>query len=328
MNLAGRHYNSGTTQGDNGYVPANKCLNLVELTPGNTYSAQFAPLGANYEQVRAWIDFNNNGAFDNATEQVFYQSDIGPPSAYNTTVSGNFTVPAGAVTGTVLRMRVIEELSVRYGAGYTINNACYNPVYGQAEDFPVWIMPMGTLPVTWLYFRAQAVGQDARLEWKTGSEQGNSHFTVERSSDGQHYEAIGHLASSARQDGAAYEFTDARPGSGQWYYRLRQVDLDGGYSYSPVARVLISETNTRNYRLQSNLVRSEIRVTFNGPRQKGPRGIRLMDLSGRTLIQRAGLPAADQSIALDISGLHMPAGIYLLDIVDGAERHTEKIIRE
>ncbi len=326
MNLAGRNYNSGTTQGDNGYVPATKCLNLVELTPGNTYTVQFAPLGSNYEQVRAWIDFNNNGSFDNATEQVFYQNDIGPPSVYNTTVSGNFTVPVGAVTGTILRMRVTEEVSVRYGAGFTISNACYNPVYGQAEDFPVWIMPMGTLPVTYTYFRAQPAGPDVRLEWQTESEQGSSHFVVERSADGQRYEAIGQLPSRAA--GAMYAYTDASPGGGQWFYRLRQVDLDGGYSYSSIARVNLTSMHQPGYRLLSNMVRNEIRIRFMGEQDRGPGSIRLIDLSGRILVQRSMHTRPDQFVSIDLSPLSLPTGMYLLEIVNSSGRHTEKIVKE
>ncbi len=94
--------------------------------------------------MAAWIDYNNDGIFDNSTELILYGNNIGGGGNIMT-VSTSFTVPSSAVTNTVLRMRVIEELSIDYGLNLAITDACYDPVYGQAEDFPVYIASI--LPV-------------------------------------------------------------------------------------------------------------------------------------------------------------------------------------
>jgi hypothetical protein len=324
LSLAGRHYNSGTTQEDLGYVPANTCLNLVPLVPGNTYTIDLNMLGQNREQVRAWIDYNNNGVFDNATEQIFYQGDIGPPSLFNLSTSGTFTVPPGAPINTLVRMRVIDEVSVAYSASYTINNACYNPVYGQAEDYPVWLGAAVVLPVTYRSFRAAALGEDVRVEWETATETGSSHFVVERSADGRRFDAVGHLP--AKGQAADYRFTDRKPGQGTIYYRLRQIDVDGGATYSRIISVQLDGGRSPSFTLQSTVVNHEIRIRFE--RGVQPRQLRLIDLSGRVLLQRSIDASTSQVVTIALDGLQMPAGIYLLEILDGTTRHAEKILRQ
>jgi hypothetical protein len=87
--------------------------------------------GANRENCRVFIDFNNNGIFDN-NESVF--------SSQNTnqhTVNLIFT-QAQAI-GVPVRMRIISD--VRFNQ---INSACYNPQQGQVEDYSikiVWLVP-------------------------------------------------------------------------------------------------------------------------------------------------------------------------------------------
>lgn len=324
MTLAGRHYNSGTTQDDNGYVPATSCLNLVQLVPGNTYTMDLAPLAQNYEQVRAWIDYNNNGVFETPSEQVFFQNDIGPPAPFTGSVSTSFTVPAGAPANTMVRMRVLEEVSTRYGAGYAITGPCYNPVYGQAEDFPVWLSSAVVLPVTYRSFQVQASGDDVRISWETAQESGNHHFDIERSADGRSFHSIGRVAAADRP--GRYQYLDANPGAGSWYYRLRQVDVDGQSKLSRVERIDITETNTRKYRLLSTLVQGDLRIHL-GAASRDTR-LRVFDMTGRVLLQRRLDGNAGQTVTVSLQGITMPAGWYILDIQDESGRFTQKFAKQ
>ncbi|MCF8239446.1 MAG: T9SS type A sorting domain-containing protein [Saprospiraceae bacterium] len=87
-------------------------------------------------------------------------------------------------------------------------------------------------------FTATRQVEDVQLFWSTSTEINNDHFVVERSVDGAHFMAlasiIGQGTTSTPHD---YSWTDYRPGSGQWYYRLRQVDLDGQVAFSPIVTV-------------------------------------------------------------------------------------------
>jgi len=98
-------------------------------------SVETAPPNAPAENVRAWIDFNNDGIFNNTTELVFSSDNV---LQYH---SGLFIIPSNAVTDTMLRMRVASDY-------YTVPppTPCAQLTYGQAEDYGVTIQPNTSFP--------------------------------------------------------------------------------------------------------------------------------------------------------------------------------------
>ena len=103
----------------------------------------------------------------------------------------------------------------------------------------------GSFPVEWLDFQAVLVGTNAQLDWSTASELNNSHFEIERSVDGLIFERIGEVRGSGNTPTAQrYDFLDpgiTETGLPYVFYRLRQVDFDGGFSLSPVVRLTLSD---------------------------------------------------------------------------------------
>ena len=81
------------------------------------------------------------------------------------------------------------------------------------------------------------------LRWATGKEWENSHFEVERSLNNvKNWEKIGRMEGQGYSDGPVeYKFKDEKPPlvGGNLYYRLRQVDFSGTYSYSEVVSVQV-----------------------------------------------------------------------------------------
>ncbi|WP_277881394.1 proprotein convertase P-domain-containing protein [Hymenobacter cyanobacteriorum] len=118
------------------------------------------------------------------------------------------------------------------------------------DHFSVWTLAdaAAPLPVELRDFTATAVGPAAgpaavRLAWATASEQNSAAFEVERSGDGEAFERIGTVAAAGSSSTArSYELMDAQlpVGAARLYYRLRQVDADGSFSYSPVRTVALT----------------------------------------------------------------------------------------
>ncbi len=99
----------------------------TSLTQGNNYTITVTPTwtGTLYnEGYSVWIDYNHDGDFADAGEQVWTQS---PTQA--TPVSGSFTIPSGTYVGAT-RMRV----SMKYNA---IPTECESFTYGEVEDYTV-----------------------------------------------------------------------------------------------------------------------------------------------------------------------------------------------
>lgn len=87
-------------------------------------------------------------------------------------------------------------------------------------------------------FNASLNNNNVSLNWATASEVNNDYFTIERSKDGQNFEALltkrGAGNSTVRRD---YEANDPNPFQGYSYYRLKQTDYDGRFTYSKVETI-------------------------------------------------------------------------------------------
>jgi hypothetical protein len=94
-----------------------------------------------------------------------------------------------------------------------------------------WQIP---LPLEWLEVRAQSVENEVFIRWKVQKERNNVFFEIEKSADGISFSAIGRLKGSNHfSEIKSYQFIDYKPFTDN-YYRIKQVDEDGRYSYSKV----------------------------------------------------------------------------------------------
>ncbi|GAA4052128.1 hypothetical protein GCM10022409_43780 [Hymenobacter glaciei] len=111
------------------------CTKNAALTVAQPYAISVRT-GPNVgENVRVWIDYNNDGSFVGAGELVF--------SSDNATLhTGSFTPPATAVLNTNLRMRVAAD----FGNGI-IPTSCSTPQYSQDEDYSVRLSANASPPV-------------------------------------------------------------------------------------------------------------------------------------------------------------------------------------
>ncbi|GAB3744628.1 hypothetical protein GCM10027594_23410 [Hymenobacter agri] len=112
-----------------------------------------------------------------------------------------------------------------------------------STNFPLLIFnPNGALPVELTAFTAAPTAGAVRLAWATASEKNSLAFEAERSLDGQSFGRIGTVAAAGSSSSLrSYELLDATLPSRATtlYYRLRQVDQDGTFRYSPVRTVAL-----------------------------------------------------------------------------------------
>jgi hypothetical protein len=95
------------------------------------------------------------------------------------------------------------------------------------------------LPVDLVSFTARRYGKLAvQLNWTTMNERDNDYFSVERSADGNTWMEIGLVIARGNQGGvSSYAILDEEPLVGPNYYRLRQVDLNGLFSFSGIRTI-------------------------------------------------------------------------------------------
>ena len=98
------------------------------------------------------------------------------------------------------------------------------------------------LPVNLTKFEAKRNQNKVNLNWATATELNNDHFEVQHSDNGEDYKTIGQLKGNGTTSvGASYNFEHPNPSVGINYYRLKQVDVDGKYEYSPIRSVLFGK---------------------------------------------------------------------------------------
>lgn len=169
------------------------------------------------------------------------------------------------------------------------------------------------LPVDLLSFTAKADGSHTLLEWITAREFNCDHFDVERSADGQSFGFLLAENGMGNSSGAhRYKTYDEQPLAGWNYYRLKQVDADGSFTWSPTAAVFFGGGDGTYVSVYPNPVQYRLSIAMSSrDAQSSP--LLLMDATGRVLkSQTLQLVKGDNTFSLDMSGL--AAGSYLLKI--------------
>jgi PKD repeat protein len=110
------------------------CSAQTNLISGSNYTIQIKTGTQFAENVRVWIDFNNNNSFESG-ELVMSTNNV------QENHSANFSIPSNATINTPLRMRVISDYN-------GITSPCNNVQYGQAEDYTIYILPNTIPPVS------------------------------------------------------------------------------------------------------------------------------------------------------------------------------------
>lgn len=124
------------------------------------------------------------------------------------------------------------------------------------------------LPIELVSFHGSLVDKTVQLNWLTASEINNNYFLIERSADAVHYDSIGIVRGAGTSIAENnYSFADAFPNAGTNYYRLRQVDYDGSFSFSNAIGIRMIANESQIIQIYSNpspLTRAIV-VTFSMP---------------------------------------------------------------
>ncbi len=96
------------------------------------------------------------------------------------------------------------------------------------------------VPVELTSFTATSNGADVELKWTTATETNNQGFQVEKISAGGTFEQIGYVAGfGTTTEPKTYSFIDSKLESGDYTYRIKQIDFDGTFAYSDEVNVAV-----------------------------------------------------------------------------------------
>ena len=102
-------------------------------------------------------------------------------------------------------------------------------------------MSSATLPVKLVAFAAKATNNTVTLNWITSEEINARVFEIEKSVDGLHWSKVGEVAAKGNTSSTSnYSFSDDVKNGSSFTYRLKMVDLDAKFEYSPIVKVTLN----------------------------------------------------------------------------------------
>ncbi len=166
------------------------------------------------------------------------------------------------------------------------------------------------LPVTFTGFTARKAGNAVQLNWTVAQEKDVAHYEVERSSNGKDFVKIGEVPAT---ESSSYSFTDHQPGSAVSFYRVRNMDLDGRFKYTTIARVNLE----KNVSLRAYPQPAINEVTLEHAQLETPGTLTLTSSTGQAIRSIPVVPGSGQT-RVNIGDLK--AGWYLVRFNDGNGR--------
>ncbi len=171
------------------------------------------------------------------------------------------------------------------------------------------------LPVDLIRFTATSSNNDALLQWATATELNNSHFSIERSFDGNSFEHIDQVFGNGNSASVIeYEYLDKNilRSHQTVFYRLKQVDFDSKFEYSPI--VYLKSQNENMATVYPNPAVDFINIS----KQGCSFSVKIINQSG--VIVQAKYNISDNT---QFSVKQLPTGLYVVQILseDGDETH-------
>ncbi|MBO9201536.1 MULTISPECIES: T9SS type A sorting domain-containing protein [Niastella] len=177
----------------------------------------------------------------------------------------------------------------------------------------------GTLPVTWLYFNATQKSDKVLLSWGTSAEVNSAWFIVERSTNGIDFQEAGRVAGSEYSSSDKhYSFSEPVISQQKLYYRLKQTDKDGAYSYSKIV-TLQTEEQTK-VSLQPNPVQNLVRIQLPDSRQNAT--LTIYNASG--ILMHRQVISNWQSVNVQ----QLSTGTYYLQVQQNNKMYNLKMVKQ
>lgn len=182
------------------------------------------------------------------------------------------------------------------------------------------------LPVEWLRFEARVVDvRRSALEWATAQEYDLSHYVIEHSEYGRNFKEVGRVypTSSESVNERTYNFEHHSANVGLNYYRIRQVDLDGSFTFSET-RVVYHGAEP-DVSLRGNLVRMGMPLQLERSGVAGVSGtVTIFTSSGMSVYSTNSTWQGEQETLNIQFGKLLPPGSYWLDY---REQGIRKVLR-
>ena len=191
---------------------------------------------------------------------------------------------------------------------------------------------LNPLPIELLSFDAKKNNEIVNLNWITAAEINNDYFTVERSSDNKKFDPIVKTTGAGNSSVQnKYDAVDYFPIKGMNYYRLKQTDYDGKYSYSKIVPINFSTSEIFDVSIYPNPINSRsgnITMNIRGIEDESSVVVVLRDVLGKEYFSKViSSGNGDIQFVIDSSET-LAKGVYIISASSNEKLISKKLIVE
>jgi len=175
--------------------------------------------------------------------------------------------------------------------------------------------PAVLMPIEMTMWTATNLEESVLLEWTTASEENNDYFAIERSIDGVTWKVLGNVGGAGTTSATHYySFEDTKPVSGISYYRLKQVDYNGEYTYSSVKCINRPANADKMYKAYVN---QDIDAFIVQGEEIAACNIEVYNNLGVKMTNLSFNPISTDKVVINVGQL--PIGTYFIKICNGSK---------
>ncbi len=235
----------------------------------------------------------NSASLDNVYWQINGALEVGDSAIFRGTVLAN-----GAIN--LLFNSSLEGRGLsRAGAinTYTINATLLSPL---------------PLPIGLLYFNGLNEYSYNSFSWSTATEINNDYFTLEKTNDAVNFIAVVKTNGAGNSNAPlTYSVIDYHPTEGLSYYRLKQTDFNGEYTYSKLVAIDVPSQLTEDFSIYPNPFCASATIVINDVSQLKNVELRIYNVLGEEVMVKI---ITTQSTTFDTK--EFLSGIYFYQITD------------
>lgn len=296
--------------------PGSAPLSIDKITDLLPTQLQFLSISGSSQITSAMI---SSGPASGSTGTLTF---IGGTPASGFSPYTTFYIPANSSRTLVYTAKVIDDVAVLATNTANASTGSYT-----TPDATATVAIGGPLPVELVSFTGKTTHSEKNeLLWATASEHNSDYFAVERSADGKTFVEIGRMTAKGNStEKSYYIFHDLSPIT-KAYYRLKQVDKDGKFTYSTTLDLRRARP-LNSFKVIPNPVTSEGALTLNFTSNKSIEvTAKVFDITGRIVLQKVYEAInGENNLELDVKTLYK--GAYFITLDDGSTASTQKFVK-
>lgn len=212
--------------------------------------------------------------------------------------------------------------------GGNIEPIAPHPTEQVGYDSYQWVQRAQVLPVNWLSFSAIRHGNNGLLNWAVANEDDNHHYELQRSTNGTDFTSIATVNKSANA-GGVYNYTDVGItgfSSSIVYYRVKQVEVSGNFSYSDIKHITIDKKGPEITIFPNPVWKGfYVNVPLTGAGTEKLK-LNLFGTNGQIIASKEITAAQATNYYFDITDMKLAAGQYNLQIIMNEKSIASKML--